>query len=307
MIASRPRRSHSYDEAIARIQAIQAQERRGAVRDVCITRLLTHAKQTEHVIVLIHGFTNCPEQFSALGKHYYEAGKNVLIPCMPYHGSADRLTPALANLTAENLAAFGDTVIDIARGLAQRVTVVGISGSGTLVSWLAQNRADMDFAVAIAPLFGLFFIPSPFTKLFVRVALLMPNLFLWWDPRTKEKNPYSAAYAYPRYPTRALAEILRLAIITRDQAAHTPPRAGSLTMIINDAEPAVSNAEIARLIRLWRQQGASNVHEVHFEKELRLPHDIITPGTPGVPVAEVQRRLAGVIHRAHADDLQAEG
>lgn len=220
---------------------------------------------------------------------------------MPYRGSADRLTRALENLTAENLAAFGNMVIDIAHGLAQRVTMMGISGSGTLVTWLAQNRADIDFAFAIAPLFGLSFISSAFTKLFARTALLLPSIFLCWEPRTKDKNPYSADYAYPRYPTRALAETLRLAMVARDQAAHMPPRTGSLTMIINDAEPAVSNAEIARLLRLWRRQGASNVREIHFEGDLNLPHDIITPGTAGVPIAEVQQRLTGVIQRAYAD------
>src|SRR5215216_2928360 len=285
----------SYDEAVARVRAIQAEDNQDLTRDVCITKLYDHAMQTEHVIILIHGFTNCPEQFNELGKQYYEAGYNVFIPRMPYHGIADRLTDELVNLTAENLAAFGDKVIDIAHGLGKKITVMGASGSGTLVAWLAQNRPDVDFAFAIAPLFGLAFVPSSLTKLFERIALLLPNFFLWWDPRTKADNPYSIYYAYPRYPTRALVEIIRLAMITRSQAEKSPPRAGKFTMIINDAEPAVNNVEMLRFLALWRKHGKGNLSEVHFEKEMKLPHDIITPDTPGVPIGEIQLRLIGAI------------
>ncbi|HUE99875.1 MAG TPA: alpha/beta fold hydrolase [Anaerolineales bacterium] len=299
-IKSRANPVANYEEAVARVKTMQEADNQDSTRDVCITKLYEHGKQTEHVIILIHGFTNCPEQFTELGKQYYEAGNSVFIPRMPYHGLTDRLTDALVNLTAENLAAFGDQVIDIAHGLGKKVTVMGISGSGTLAAWLAQNRADIDFAFAIAPLFGLAFIPSSFTKLFQRIALLLPNFFLWWDPRTRADNPYSIYYAYPRYPTRALVEIIRLGMITRAQAEHFPPKAGNITMIINDAEPAVSNAEILKFLKLWQEHAGGNVSEYHFEKDMRLPHDIITPGTPGVPIGDIQPRLISAVRELHA-------
>ena len=298
-LESQPKPIEIFDDAVAQIKAWQEKDNQDLTRDVCVTKLYDHGIQTDHVIVLIHGFTNCPEQFNELGKQYYEAGYNVFIPRMPYHGLSDRLTAALFNLTAENLIAFGDQVIDIAHGLGKRITVMGISGSGTLVAWLAQNRADIDYAFAIAPLFGLAFIPASYTKLFERIALLLPNFFLWWDPRTKADNPYSIYYAYPRYPTRALVEIIRLGMITRSQAENAPPRASRITIIINDAEPAVSNAEISRVLNLWRNHGQANLSEIHFEKELKLPHDIITPGTPGVPVEITHPRLISAIRDTH--------
>jgi alpha-beta hydrolase superfamily lysophospholipase len=299
-LESHPSPVASYEEAIARVKAMQEKDNQDLTRDVCITKLYDHGKQTEHVIILIHGFTNCPEQFAELGRQHFEAGNNVLIPRMPYHGLTDRLTDALVNLTAEELAVFGDRVINIAQGLGKKTTVMGISGSGTLVAWLAQNRADIDYAFAIAPLFGLAFVPSTLTKLFERVALHLPNSFIWWDPRTKADNPFSIYYAYPRYPLRALVQFLRLAMITRAQAEKSPPIAGHLTMIINDAEPAVSNAEILRILRLWRKHGSVNINEVHFEKEMNLPHDIITPGTPGVPMADIQPRLISAVRDIHS-------
>jgi len=298
-LESHPNPVRNYDEALARVIAMQEEDNRDLARDVCVTKLYDHGTQTEHVIILIHGFTNCPEQFNELGKQYYEAGYNVFIPRMPYHGLTDRLTDELVNLTAENLAAFGDKVIDIAHGFGKKITVMGISGSGTLVAWLAQNRADIDFAFAIAPLFGLAFVPASLTKLFERIALVFPNFFLWWDPRTKADNPYSIYYAYPRYPTRALVEIFRLGMITRSQAEKSPPAAKNITIIINDAEPAVSNAEILKLFKLWQKHGAGNLSEMHFEKDLKLPHDIITPGTPGVPVEVTHPRLISAVRDIH--------
>jgi alpha-beta hydrolase superfamily lysophospholipase len=290
----------SYDEAVARVKAMQEEDNQDLTRDVCITKLYDHGKQTEHVIILLHGFTNCPEQFSEIGKQHFEAGSNVFIPRMPYHGLADRLTDALVNLTVEDLASFGDQIIDIAHGLGNKVTVMGVSGSGTLVAWLAQNRADIDFAFAIAPLFGLAFIPSKFTNLFERIALRLPNFFIWWDPRTKADNPYSIYYAYPRYPVRALVQFLRLAMITRARAETAPPKARHIAMIINDAEPAVSNTEILRFLKLWRKHENINITEIHFEKEMKLPHDIITPGTPGIPIGDIQPRLINAVREIHA-------
>ena len=299
MFTSHVNPAFTFREALTRVKAMQEADDHDMTRDVCITKLYDHGKQTEHVVTLIHGFTNCPEQFNELGRQYFEAGNNVFIPRMPYHGLSNRLTDALVDLTAENLAGFGDKVIDIAHGLGKKITVMGISGSGTLVAWLAQNRTDIDFAFAIAPLFGLAMIPPAFTKLFERVVLLLPNFYMWWDPRTKADNPFSIYYAYPGYPTRALVEIIRLALITRAQAEKAPPKARNITMIINDAEPAVSNAEILKFIKLWQKHG-NNISEVHFEKEMRLPHDIITPGTPGVPIGEIQPRLINAVRELHA-------
>src|SRR5688572_1716456 len=158
-LESRPNPVSGYEAALARIKSMQEADNFDLARDVCITKLYDHGRQTEHVVVLLHGFTNCPEQFNEMGKQYYEAGSNVFIPRAPYHGLSDRLTEALVNLTAEDLAAFGNEVLDIAHGLGKKVTVMGISGTGTLVAWLAQNRSDLDFAFSIAPLFGLAFIP----------------------------------------------------------------------------------------------------------------------------------------------------
>jgi hypothetical protein len=55
-----------------------------------------------------------------------------------------------------------------------------------------------------------------------------------------------------------------------------------------------------KLFRLWQKNGKANLSEIHFEKEMKLPHDIITPGTPGVPLEIINPRLVNTVRDAHA-------
>lgn len=91
------------------------------VNPLCHTTFLTHGRKTGRAIVFWHGYTNCPRQFHSLAKIFFERGYNVLIPRLPHHGLADRMTTALAKLAGDELIAQSDTAIDIACGLAEQV------------------------------------------------------------------------------------------------------------------------------------------------------------------------------------------
>jgi len=266
--------------------------------DVCRSKAMVHDHATEHVIVFFHGYTNCPEQFAQLGERFYELGYNVLIPCMPHHGYADRLTEDVRNLTAEELGAYGDQAVDIARGLGRQVTVMGISGGGSLAAWLVQNRADVDYAVPLSASVWINGVPVWLSRPLIRVFLASSGL-VWWDPRTQEENPYSVYYAYPQYALRSLGEVLRMGVIIRKQARLAGPAGGSVLMLINDADPGVSNAQLNWLAETWSQHNAAPVQTYHFEKSLGMPHDIITPGTPGVPTDLVYDRIVEQITALH--------
>ena len=64
-------------------------------------------------------------------------------PRMPYHGYADRLTNALAALRAEGLVEAAFAAVDIARGLGERVAVLGISMGGLQCAYLGAFRDDV--------------------------------------------------------------------------------------------------------------------------------------------------------------------
>src|SRR5690348_8994901 len=127
LLSSAPNPACDHDEALKRFAAMQALDG-PAVNPVCRSTLLTHDASTEQVIVLAHGITNCPRQFVQLAPLFFERGYGALIPRIPWNGFADQSGVAMERLTARELRAFGDEIVDIARGLGERVTVLGLSG-----------------------------------------------------------------------------------------------------------------------------------------------------------------------------------
>src|SRR5260370_16661690 len=112
-----------YDSAIARFAQVQAREEADqALNPVCRSKLLTHGRKVERAIVLMHGMTNCPQQFVDFAPLFYERGYNVLIPRMSHNGLANRDTDALKYVTAEELRNCSNNMADIALGLAEHVT-----------------------------------------------------------------------------------------------------------------------------------------------------------------------------------------
>src|ERR1041384_435484 len=83
-----------YTEALDRLRAWTADEG-DDLNPLCRTTLLDHGRQTEHAIVFIHGFTNCPYQFHQLAARAHQQGWNTLSLRLAGHGFADPLTTAL--------------------------------------------------------------------------------------------------------------------------------------------------------------------------------------------------------------------
>ncbi|HSG18621.1 MAG TPA: alpha/beta fold hydrolase [Anaerolineae bacterium] len=275
---SEPEPVADYDAAVAATEARQEQEALLNVNPACQTSLISHGQRTEKAIVYVHGFTNCPAQFDQLGQEFFDLGYNVFVPRMPHHGLSDRLTDDLSHLTAEELTAFADETMDIARGLGEEVTVVGLSGGGSVAGWIAQERQDVDNVVIIAPMFGILSLPPFSVKPLANAALTLPNLFMWWDPATKEAIP-GPDYAYPRYATEAAGNLLRLGRYVNEQAAEKPPAAGRIVAVTNAVDPAVNNEVFAEIVDRWRSAGFP-VESYEFPAELNLPHDVVDPRQP---------------------------
>ena len=199
----------SYDDAIARIETIRtAEQSSGAINDVCLSDAMTHGQSTEKVVIFFHGFTSCPEQFRELGESFFDRGYNVYIPRLPHHGESDRLAyDALSGTSAEELAAFATATIDIGRGLGDEMIVGGLSGGGTIATWVIQEHDDVEQAVIIAPFVGIGILPTPLNRPISHILDDIPNFHMWWDPRSKEENPYTLDYQYPGYAMHASPSI----------------------------------------------------------------------------------------------------
>jgi esterase/lipase len=281
-----------YEVARTRIEKTQIEERTSQkINPVCVSNFLSHGRQTEKVIVFFHGYTSCPEQFRSLGEKFFEQGYNVFIPRLPRHGPANRLSNGLAKLTAEELIHFANEAIDIARGLGEKITVAGLSGGGTMVLWLAQHRADIDLAVALAPFIGVSYVPTLLTHTATNWVLTSPNRFEWWDPKTRDKNPGVSLYSYPRYWTHASGEILRLGLLAKAESKRETPRARRILIITNAKDTAINNNEIAQIIHNWRRFQSSVIKMYEFDRRLNLNHDFITPERLGDKLDSVYQTL----------------
>jgi len=247
------------------------------VNVACHTRLYTHGHRTERSLVLLHGFTNCPQQFDPLGRHFYGLGWNVLIPRYPRHGYSDRLTTSIAELRSTQLLALANRAAEAGAGLGERLTVAGLSLGGTLTGMLAQERESVARAVLIAPMLGLQRIPGPAHPVLAELAYVLPNFWVWWDSRLKDK--IEPSYGYPRFSTHAYAALFKTATRVLKAAGAAAPKAGSISVITNANEPGLENRFTYQLVERWRRHGAA-VSTFEFPLSERLPHDLIDPANP---------------------------
>lgn len=281
----------TYKEAAARIELIRATEAKLPLHEGGRTVVLSHGHPTDRVFVLLHGFTNAPRQFRKLGEDLFAAGANVVIPRLPGHGIADRLTDAHGDLSANDLIRYAEGGIDIAHGLGKRVTVVGLSVSGITASWLAHTHDDIDEVFLLAPFLGLPFLPDSFTPPIAGALVRLPNTFLWWDPRVRENLP-GPPYNYPRFATRPLGEALRLGIATERQSG--PLKVRRVGVVLTENDPAVNNARTLRLVEQWKAASPDTEFFLHvFPAEENIPHDFIDPLQPDARTDEINALLAG--------------
>lgn len=254
------------------------------------SRFYAHGERTGLAVVLLHGFTNAPQQWAQFAERLHARGHTVVVPRLPGHGHADRASEAIARVPAAAYLATANAAFDIACGCGERVTVAGISLGGTLSVRLAQARSEPARVVAVAPLFGLPKLGIPLNSVLARALGFFPNAFVPWDPADPRSTP---PHAYPRFPTRGLAVVLRLGLEAYASAALRVP-AGRTTMVLNAHDPAVSNSLSAALAARFAaaRQGAADVVEL---EGLPKNHDIVDPTNPEERVADVYPRLQELV------------
>ncbi|MHB8611541.1 MAG: alpha/beta hydrolase [Candidatus Dormibacteraceae bacterium] len=263
------------------------------INPACHTRVYTHGRRTDRALLLLHGFTNCPQQFDALGRQFHSQGWNVLIPRYPEHGYSDRLNTSIARLRSRHLIALANSAADAGALLGEHLTVAGLSLGGILAGHLGQARTAIRRAVLIAPMFGLRPIPGPALVALTHLAYLLPNFYVWWDGTQKEK--IGPMHGYPRFATHAYAALFQTAAGVLKDARRAAPSASSIAVITNAAEPRLDNRFTYQLVDSWRRHGAT-VSTYEFPAADGLPHDLIDPSNPaqdtGLVYPVVSRMIA---------------
>ncbi len=272
-----------YAGALQRMTALTALDT-SRVKPACRSRLLTHGARAERAIVMFHGFTNCPAQFTKLAEAFFARGYNVLVPRFPQHG-LESLAPDLGQLSPADLLTTARRSLDIAHGLASHVTVLGFSMGGGLAAWCGQNRADVDRVIMISPNIGLAAVPGWAARPSANLLSTLPNVFRWWDEEKKDARS-GPPHVYPRFSSRGVGTMLRMNLAVLKQSLSAPPAVKELVVITNPCDDVVRNATTAELVRNWRNHGATvTTHEA--PAEWQLIHDLMDPAQPEQQVDRV--------------------
>ena len=268
---------HDYSDAIRIAEGLQRLDGPD-VNPLCHSRVYTHGRRVERSLVLLHGFTNCPQQFDTLGRQFHERGWNVVIPRYPRHGYTDRLNTSIAELKVDDLLEVANRSAEIGAGLGDRLTIAGLSLGAILAGYLAQAREGIERAVLIAPMLGLKPIPGPALTALSVVAKRIPNFYMWWNDDLKDS--LGPPYGYPRFATHAYAALFDAGRLLVRSAHSAPPKARSIMVVTNAGEPRLDNRFTHRLVDSWRKHGAA-VETFEFPASDGLTHDLIDPGNAG--------------------------
>jgi carboxylesterase len=287
-LLSHPHPAGSYEESLRRIDVLREKEAAVSMNPRCTLQFMSHGCKTLRTVVLVHGYTNCPQQFHELGKRFFARGDNVLIAPLPYHGLSDRMNTEQSRLKAGDMATYADEVVDIGKGLGEKVVMMGISAGAVTTAWAAQNRKEIDCAVIIAPTLGFKPVPAPLTAALMNMMLLLPDSWSWWNDDLKEN--VQPSYGYPRCSKHVLAEILRLGFIVEAGASQRQPSAGKIVMVFNPCDIAINDERTLRISELWKKHQA-NLSSYTIDASLKIGHDIIDPNQPDQKIDIVYPKL----------------
>jgi esterase/lipase len=287
-LGAEPRPTATRDEALARFAEVTAGEE-GSMFEPCRSQLLDHGEATEVVVVLFHGLTNCPAQFSEFGSRLFDEGANVLILRAPRHGLANAAGDGIGGLSnvddlkARELADYADTAVDIATGLGDEVRVLGLSMGGVLANWTAQERADVDRVVAVAPAMSIPRVPGFLTTGFVNLFDKAPGLDLPGESKLD--------HAYAGESTKGLVATFLLARFVERAADDRGPAAGDVVVVLNPDDNQVDNGFVSAFASSWGSQGVPVV----TLPDRDLPHDVIDPDQPDGDTDLVYPILVGLL------------
>ncbi len=263
------------------------------------TTILDHGGRTPRVVVLVHGLSASPRTWRDFAAVRHARGENVLIARLPRHGHDDRMSGALADLTAGELSRQAARIVDAAIALGDEVTIVGHSMGGALALHCAHRDARVFRAIAIAPFLGIKRVPHDLNALLRTLLERTPNRFLYWDPIDRGRS--LPRHGYPQYTTRSIAAGLALAQALREDAKQGPPRAAHIDIVRNAGETSVNNHAIDDLVERWRAVGGDRVR-VHRVVGLGFSHDIVEPERAHSPAARFLPLLHALLDAAPTDD-----
>ena len=275
--------AHDYSEAMDQFAALEKQESALPLRPEGKSRLFTHGRKTDRAFVLLHGLTNCPEQFVPLARILFQSGANVVVPRARYAGYSDKMNDVQGLQSGQDLLDQAAQGLDIADGLGDRVTLVGLSGSAVAAGWMAGNRANIESVVLLSPFFGLSGHPVWMIDSLAAVLSKIPNFYKWWNDDLKE-NLSGPPYAYPRYGSRCMADTIQLSRNVRAGLNNHPLMAGRMEILTTGTDRGANNILNDQLATEWAARNPGRLTIFEFPEMDGVPHDMVDPNQPDAKI-----------------------
>ncbi len=270
-----PQPAESFDEALARFDLIAARDDDG-IAPRCRSALLHHREATDRVLVLLHGFTNCPAQWAGVATDAFERGYTVLVPRAEGHGRVDLAPHGLSKLTTFGIARWVVDVTDVAAGLGRHVTLAGFSFGGVCAAWGARHADAVDDVVLIAPSFLPFGYPLWTARWLSAATQVLPEAYPWWDPIRRERGP-RAPYSYDRLSRRGIGAVFGLGQEAwHGDGGRTSPLHRAV-LITNERDVAISSSAAEKAFSEGIAPLATTVVRHKLPFGMGFPHDLIDP------------------------------
>jgi carboxylesterase len=101
-----------------------------------------------HGVLVLHGFTGCPQSVRPLAEAFAGAGYAIEMPLLPGHGTN---VDDLVATGWDDWSAAADEAFDKLAARSDRVLVAGLSMGGGLSLWLATRHAEIAGLVLVNP------------------------------------------------------------------------------------------------------------------------------------------------------------
>lgn len=256
----------SYQNALAKIDARKkADTSQKDFEQGCETHAYVHDKKVARSVVMFHGITACPKQYSELAKTFYDAGYNVYIPLAPHHGTTNN-PEATSAITLSELTQYVENSYSIAHGLGDSVGFIGISGGADLATWGAQYISGVSTLLVLSPFYEI--APGASPRWQKPLLLTLYGMNLAPDRITQG------------FSVRALAKYLTL--VENYRTDLTTPGLKHVAAITSENDQQIDLNVAHTLPSTLASHSKATYRETRLAADMGLGHDIVSPSDAAV-------------------------
>ena len=250
----------SYKQAVKKATSIQkADQKKSKFKKGCDTQILEHGSKTARSVVMFHGITSCPSEYSQLAKTFFDAGYNVYTPLAPKQGTTDAQT-IVADITTDELAKYVTDSHAIGAALGDSVGFIGTSGGATIATWSAQTL-DVTNLLVLSP----FYDPSlDFMPHWQRPLLL--SLY----GRNLIPDTYTADFS-----RRTLAKYLQF--IPSSDTLKANKKLAHVAVVTSAKDSLIDLDQAHILPKKLAKKAKASFQQARLAPEMNIPHDIVNP------------------------------